>query len=179
MWFPSTRTRFPRTTAFPVSCRRRGSTKRARSDLSRTRSCSRVPSTLASSKFVSRAKDLAHTGEKIEHELTLPRVFFFPLHFACPFFQDADGYQLKLIDPYNAPELRVRTPAGDDEQVFTVRAPRLVQPSVGNTSRCVSKTDVLEPLTDLVRQFGNDDPYASELSESLLSDSFRHLRAVN
>jgi hypothetical protein len=33
---------------------------------------------------------------------------------------DADGYQLKLIDPYNAPELRVRTPDGDDEQVYIV-----------------------------------------------------------
>ncbi|GAA5939349.1 hypothetical protein JCM1841_002942, partial [Sporobolomyces salmonicolor] len=29
----------------------------------------------------------------------------------------ADGYQLKLIDPYNAPELRVRTPHGDEEQI--------------------------------------------------------------
>ncbi|GAA5976917.1 hypothetical protein JCM11641_002196 [Rhodosporidiobolus odoratus] len=31
----------------------------------------------------------------------------------------ADGYQLRLIDPYNAPELRVRTPDGDEEQVYT------------------------------------------------------------
>ncbi|GAA5939701.1 hypothetical protein JCM10213_007768 [Rhodosporidiobolus nylandii] len=31
----------------------------------------------------------------------------------------ADGYQLRLIDPYNAPELRVRTPEGDEEQVYT------------------------------------------------------------
>ncbi|GAA5918606.1 hypothetical protein JCM6882_000830 [Rhodosporidiobolus microsporus] len=31
----------------------------------------------------------------------------------------ADGYQLRLIDPYNAPELRVRTPEGDEEQIFT------------------------------------------------------------
>ncbi|POY76597.1 hypothetical protein BMF94_0187 [Rhodotorula taiwanensis] len=30
----------------------------------------------------------------------------------------ADGYQLKLIDPYNSPELRVRTPDGDEEQVY-------------------------------------------------------------
>ncbi|BGP45782.1 hypothetical protein JCM10450v2_001612 [Rhodotorula kratochvilovae] len=30
----------------------------------------------------------------------------------------ADGYLLRLIDPYNAPELRVRTPDGDDEQVY-------------------------------------------------------------
>lgn len=32
----------------------------------------------------------------------------------------ADGYQLKLIDPYNSPELRVRTPDGDEEQVYKV-----------------------------------------------------------
>ncbi|GAA6016909.1 hypothetical protein JCM10207_007843 [Rhodosporidiobolus poonsookiae] len=31
----------------------------------------------------------------------------------------ADGYQLRLIDPYNSPELRVRTPEGDEEQVYT------------------------------------------------------------
>ncbi|GAA5849807.1 hypothetical protein JCM3766R1_007023 [Sporobolomyces carnicolor] len=39
--------------------------------------------------------------------------------YSCELEVYADGYQLKLIDPYNAPELRVRTPAGDDEQVFT------------------------------------------------------------
>ncbi|SCV67027.1 BQ2448_5673 [Microbotryum intermedium] len=31
----------------------------------------------------------------------------------------ADGYQLRLIDPYNAPQLRVRHPGVDDEEVHT------------------------------------------------------------
>ncbi|GAA5826114.1 hypothetical protein JCM5353_008388 [Sporobolomyces roseus] len=39
--------------------------------------------------------------------------------YSCELEVYADGYQLKLIDPYNAPELRVRTPDGDDEQVYT------------------------------------------------------------
>ncbi|GAA6000826.1 Gfo/Idh/MocA family oxidoreductase [Rhodotorula paludigena] len=30
----------------------------------------------------------------------------------------ADGWLLRLIDPYNAPELRVRSPDGDDEHVY-------------------------------------------------------------
>ncbi|BGP53860.1 hypothetical protein JCM8202v2_001432 [Rhodotorula sphaerocarpa] len=38
--------------------------------------------------------------------------------YSCELDILADGYQLKLIDPYNAPELRVRTPDGDDEQVY-------------------------------------------------------------
>jgi len=33
---------------------------------------------------------------------------------------DADGYQLKLIDPYGNPELRVRTPTSDEEHVYSV-----------------------------------------------------------
>ncbi|BGP68107.1 putative oxidoreductase C terminal-domain containing protein [Rhodotorula toruloides] len=39
--------------------------------------------------------------------------------YSCELDVLCDGYQLKLIDPYNAPELRVRTPEGDDEQVYT------------------------------------------------------------
>ncbi|GAA5911643.1 Gfo/Idh/MocA family oxidoreductase [Sporobolomyces salmoneus] len=39
--------------------------------------------------------------------------------YSCELEVYADGYQLKLIDPYNSPELRVRTPEGDDEQVYT------------------------------------------------------------
>ncbi|KAK4698559.1 hypothetical protein P7C70_g7713, partial [Phenoliferia sp. Uapishka_3] len=31
----------------------------------------------------------------------------------------ADGYQLRLIDPYNAPSLRIRRPETDDEEVCT------------------------------------------------------------
>ncbi|KAK4048794.1 hypothetical protein OIV83_004560 [Microbotryomycetes sp. JL201] len=31
----------------------------------------------------------------------------------------ADGFQLRLIDPYNAPQLRVRHPDGDEEEVHT------------------------------------------------------------
>ncbi|GAA5978168.1 hypothetical protein JCM10908_004256 [Rhodotorula pacifica] len=38
--------------------------------------------------------------------------------YSCELDVLCDGYQLKLIDPYNAPELRVRTPAGDDEQIY-------------------------------------------------------------
>lgn len=38
--------------------------------------------------------------------------------YSCELDVLCDGYQLKLIDPYNAPELRVRTPNGDDEQVY-------------------------------------------------------------
>ena len=41
--------------------------------------------------------------------------------YSCELDVLCDGYQLKLIDPYNAPELRVRTPNGDDEQVYRVR----------------------------------------------------------
>lgn len=41
--------------------------------------------------------------------------------YSCELDILCDGYQLKLIDPYNAPELRVRTPNGDDEQVYRVR----------------------------------------------------------
>ncbi|GAA5897938.1 hypothetical protein JCM5296_004973 [Sporobolomyces johnsonii] len=37
--------------------------------------------------------------------------------YSCELEVYADGYQLKLIDPYNAPELRVRTPHGDEEQI--------------------------------------------------------------
>ncbi|GAA6012134.1 hypothetical protein JCM11491_001760 [Sporobolomyces phaffii] len=39
--------------------------------------------------------------------------------YSCELDVLADGYQLKLIDPYNSPELRVRSPDGDDEQVYT------------------------------------------------------------
>ncbi|CEQ42026.1 SPOSA6832_03796, partial [Sporobolomyces salmonicolor] len=41
--------------------------------------------------------------------------------YSCELEVYADGYQLKLIDPYNAPELRVRTPHGDEEQIHKVR----------------------------------------------------------
>ncbi|KAL8293280.1 hypothetical protein RQP46_000974 [Phenoliferia psychrophenolica] len=34
----------------------------------------------------------------------------------------ADGYQLRLIDPYNAPSLRIRRPTSDDEEVCTFAA---------------------------------------------------------
>ncbi|GAA6015827.1 hypothetical protein JCM11491_007200 [Sporobolomyces phaffii] len=39
--------------------------------------------------------------------------------YSCELEVYADGYQLKLIDPYNNPELRVRTPASDEEHVYT------------------------------------------------------------
>ncbi|KAI5479584.1 NAD dependent oxidoreductase [Pseudohyphozyma bogoriensis] len=34
----------------------------------------------------------------------------------------ADGYQLRLVDPYNAPSLRIRRPETDDEEVKTFEA---------------------------------------------------------
>lgn len=41
--------------------------------------------------------------------------------YSCELEVYADGYQLRLVDPYGNPELRVRTPASDEEHVFTVR----------------------------------------------------------
>ncbi|GAA5879160.1 hypothetical protein JCM1840_006213 [Sporobolomyces johnsonii] len=38
--------------------------------------------------------------------------------YSCELEVYADGYQLKLIDPYNAPRLEVRGPHSDDIQVF-------------------------------------------------------------
>ncbi|TNY19919.1 NAD binding dehydrogenase [Rhodotorula diobovata] len=38
--------------------------------------------------------------------------------YSCEIEVLADGYQLRLIDPYNNPELRVRSPDGDDEHVY-------------------------------------------------------------
>jgi len=38
--------------------------------------------------------------------------------YACELEVYADGFLLKLIDPYNAPELRVRRPGGEDEVVY-------------------------------------------------------------
>lgn len=34
-------------------------------------------------------------------------------------FSVADGYQLKLIDPYNRPTLYIRRPGSDSEEVHT------------------------------------------------------------
>ena len=45
---------------------------------------------------------------------------------------DADGYQLKLINPYGNPELRVRTPESDEEHVYTVRSRFLSLAAVSN-----------------------------------------------
>jgi hypothetical protein len=80
--------------------------------------------------------------------------------YSCELEVYADGYQLKLIDPYNAPELRVRTPDGDDEQVYTVRFDRFFR-------FLISPLQILTYASYLFfSQFGSDDPYASELSKS-------------
>ncbi|KAF8311265.1 hypothetical protein DL93DRAFT_2083477 [Clavulina sp. PMI_390] len=39
--------------------------------------------------------------------------------YACDFEVYADGFLLKLIDPYNAPELRVRQPGVEKETIYT------------------------------------------------------------
>ncbi|GAA6042251.1 hypothetical protein JCM8097_005116 [Rhodosporidiobolus ruineniae] len=56
----------------------------------------------------------------------------------------ADGYQLRLIDPYNAPELRVRTPDGDDEQVYTFERD---DPYAGELNAFIDETETAAGLS--------------------------------
>lgn len=79
-------------------------------------------------------------------------------------YTDADGYQLKLIDPYGNPELRVRTPESDEEHLFTVRSFFLCTYHVSN----VDPLTTFDSYSVLFCQFERDDPYASELSEFFL-----------
>lgn len=74
--------------------------------------------------------------------------------YSCELDVLCDGYQLKLIDPYNAPELRVRTPEGDDEQVYTVRT----------LSLAVQRQPERALMNPSRMQFERDDPYLSELA---------------
>lgn len=55
---------------------------------------------------------------------------------------DADGYQLRMMDPYGNPELRVRTPESEEEHVYTVRALFLSAPLV-TPCHCVLNADLM------------------------------------
>ncbi|GAA5840404.1 hypothetical protein JCM11251_006551 [Rhodosporidiobolus azoricus] len=56
----------------------------------------------------------------------------------------ADGYQLRLIDPYNAPELRVRTPDSDEEHIYTFDRD---DPYAGELNAFIDETELAKGLT--------------------------------
>ncbi|GAA5968866.1 hypothetical protein JCM3765_005820 [Sporobolomyces pararoseus] len=65
--------------------------------------------------------------------------------YSCELEVYADGYQLKLIDPYGNPELRVRTPESDEEHLYTFERD---DPYASELNAFVDATDRVKQLTD-------------------------------